>query len=290
MFSVETFFDEVTNSFTYVLSDPDTSEAVVIDPVLLYDNNRSQISAGVLEKVIDYITTNKLVINWILETHIHADHLTGSFFLRKMLGGKVAISNQIYKVVTSWAPKFGWNVDSKFLDGGFDIFLKDGDELSFGKHKIKVLSTSGHTPASSSYLIDDAIFVGDVLMMPDLGTARADFIGGSASDLYHSVQKIFSLPKNCRVFVGHDYPLGRDVACFATVEEHLRSNAMIRKETLENDFVNLRNKSDSGKSYPRLIFQAVQFNLKLGFSEPLLRGDSIFFLTIPVDNHLVAIK
>ncbi|WP_092485107.1 MBL fold metallo-hydrolase [Candidatus Ichthyocystis hellenicum] len=290
MFSVEAFFDEVTSSFTYVLSDDDTSEAAVIDPVLLYDSNRSTISAGNLDKVIDYITTKKLVIRWILETHIHADHLTGSFFLRKMLGGKIAISDQVHRVVDSWAPAFGWTVDGGFLDGGFDIFLKEGDELALGEQRIKVLLTSGHTPASLSYLLNDAVFVGDALMMPDLGTARADFIGGNAHDLYHSVQKILSLPKNYRVFIGHDYPSGRVLSFVSTVEEHLSTNSMIRKETSEEDFVNLRNKSDSGKSYPRLIFQAVQFNLKLGFSEPLLLGESRFFFTIPVDNHLVAPK
>ncbi|WP_092411547.1 MBL fold metallo-hydrolase [Candidatus Ichthyocystis sparus] len=285
MFSIEHFFDEATNSFTYVLHDDITSEAAVIDPVIFYDNNSSQVEIGSLEKVINYINYKNLTLRWILETHIHADHLTGSFYLRKEFGGKIAISDQIFNVLNVWAPKFGWDLNNNFLEGGFDHFLKDGEEILLGNHKIKVLLSSGHTPASLSYLFNDAVFVGDALMMPDLGTARTDFIGGSAKELYHSVKNIYLLPENYRVFVGHDYPSGRKLECFATIGEHVRTNAMIRGKTKEEDFVFARNKKDEGKSYPRLIFQAVQFNLKLGFTEPLMKGKPFFF-TIPVYNKL----
>jgi glyoxylase-like metal-dependent hydrolase (beta-lactamase superfamily II) len=281
---IKTFFDSDTSTFTHVVSDPSTRKCAIIDSVLDYDQYSGRTKTKSADQVISYITEEKLSAEWILDTHIHADHITASHYLKEKLGGKIGIGTKIKDVLALWVPIFNTNKDTHLDASQFDHLFKDGELFKLGNVDVKVLHTPGHTPACSSYLIEDAIFVGDTIFMPDIGTARTDFPGGSAASLYDSVRKILSLPDETRIFMCHDYPPeGRDVAWLATVKEQKEKNVLLHDGISKEEYVAARNKRDEGKAVPKLLLPSIQANLRAGtFGEP--ENNNVRYIKIPVDK------
>jgi glyoxylase-like metal-dependent hydrolase (beta-lactamase superfamily II) len=278
---IEHFFDAETSTYSYILIDDTTSQCAIIDPVLNYNQFSGSVSYNSANLLIDYIKQNKLELEWILETHPHADHLTSAQYLKKELGGKVAIGEDITKVLEFWAPIFGGNFN---LDGkDFDKLLKNEEIINIGNLKVKVMKANGHTPACVCYLVEDVIFVGDVIFQPYVGTARTDFAGGSAKDLYNSIQKIFELNENTKIYVGHDYPQeGKNPKPFVTIKDEKALNIMIQENITEEDFILKRNAKDKGKAVPKLIFPAIQFNIRAGKFEEESNGKN--YIKIPINQ------
>ena len=280
---VQHFYDELTSTLTYVVRDPESSSCAIIDSVLDLDYASGTISYGSADKVVSYIESQKLTVEWILETHVHADHLSAAPYLQGRLGGRIAIGDQI-RVVQE---KFGeiFNETDRFARDGsqFDVLLAEGDEFSIGGMKVRPMHTPGHTPACMSYLIGDAVFVGDTLFMPDYGTARCDFPGGDASTLFRSIQRILELPADTRIFLCHDYrPDGRPMAFDTTVAEQLASNVHIGGGKSEGDFVRMREARDATLDMPTLILPSLQVNMRAGHVPPAESGEK-FFLKIPLN-------
>ena len=279
---VTEFFDSKTNTFSYVVEDSKTATCAIIDSVLDLDYPSGTISHESANEIIEYISNAKLNVEWILETHIHADHLSAAPYLREMLGGKIAIGEQ----VTTIQKQFGtiFNEDSKFERNGsqFDVLLTDHHSLNIGSVNGYVLHTPGHTPACMTYVFGDAVFVGDTLFMPDSGTARADFPGGDARQLYRSIQKILSLPENSRVFVCHDYmPNGRKQQHETTIAEQAYENIHLGSEVSENDYVKMRMARDASLSMPTLILPSIQVNMRAGHLPVREAGST--YLKIPIN-------
>jgi glyoxylase-like metal-dependent hydrolase (beta-lactamase superfamily II) len=262
---IEHFFDKDTATFTYVVSDPQTSNCAIIDSVLDYDMNAGKTSTVSVDKVIAYVQKNNLSVEWILETHAHADHLTGSQYLKEKLGGKIGIGEHIREVLEFWVPLCNTANDTKLDGSQFDRLFKDGDIFTIGSIEVNVMHTPGHTPACLTYLMEDAAFVGDTIFMPYVGTARTDFPGGSAKTLYHSIQKLLSLPETTRIFTCHDYPPeGTEVGYLSTVAEQKEKNSMVHSGVSEEEYVTARNAKDKGKPVPRLLLPSIQVNLRAG--------------------------
>lgn len=282
--NIKTFFDPDTATFTHVVSDPSTQKCAIIDSVLDYDQYSGRTKTKSADQVVDYINEAKLSVEWILDTHIHADHITASNYLKEKLGGKIGIGAKIKDVLALWVPIFNTNKDTNLDASQFDHLFEDGDVFKLGNVDVKVLHTPGHTPACSSYLIEDAIFVGDTIFMPDIGTARTDFPGGSAAILYDSSKKILSLPDETRIFMCHDYPPNeRDVAWLATVKEQKEKNVLLHDGISKEEYVKIRNKRDEGKAVPKLLLPSIQANLRAGtFGEP--EDNNIRYIKIPVDK------
>lgn len=281
---IKTFFDSDTATFTHVVSDLSTKKCAIIDSVLDYDQYSGRTKPESVEHVISYINEEKLSVEWILDTHIHADHITASHYLKEKLGGKIGIGDKIKDVLDLWVPMFNTFNDTNLDASQFDHLFKNGEVFKLGNIDVKVIHTPGHTPACSSYLIEDAIFVGDTIFMPDIGTARADFPGGSAATLYDSIKKILSLPDETRIFMCHDYPPeGRDVAWLATVKEQKEKNILMRDGISKEEYVMVRNKRDEGKAVPRLLLPSIQVNLRAG-SFGLPEDNNIRYIKIPVDK------
>ena len=282
---IKTFFDQDTFTLTYIVYDKSSQVALVIDPVLDYDPHASKISTKSVDLVCDFIKENKLDLQYILETHAHADHLSGTPELKKRYPNiKVAIGQHITKVQEVFKDVF--HFENLKTDGSqFDLLLKDGDSLKVGPLKIQVLETPGHTPACVSYLINDALFTGDALFMPDSGTGRCDFPAGSAEDLYHSIhEKIYSLPDETRIFVGHDYqPEDREVKWLTTVGESKKLNKQLKEETTREEFVSMRNERDATLSAPRLLLQSVQVNINAG-EFPAKEKNGVSYLKMPISS------
>jgi glyoxylase-like metal-dependent hydrolase (beta-lactamase superfamily II) len=265
MIEVKEFFDNETATFTYIVIDKETRDTAIIDPVLNYDQSAGLISTKSAEEIIAFITSQMLTLRWLLETHIHADHLSSSLFIKQKCGGELAISSSIITVLDHWIPLFNSAHDTANDASQFDLLLNDGDLIVLGKTPIRVMHTPGHTPACASYLIDDCVFVGDALFQPDVGTGRADFPGASADDLYDSLQKILSLPPSTKIFSGHDYPPGgRPHLSMSTVAEQLAKNTLIKAGVSKKDFVEARIKRDTGKPVPKLLYPSLQVNLRGG--------------------------
>lgn len=282
--SIEKFFDPDTSLFSYVVSDPNTSSAAVIDTLLNYDQYSGRSSTKSADDIIAYIKNKNLKLEWILETHIHADHLTAAYYIQEKIGGKTAIGSQITKVLKYWVPIFNTEKDT-LLDGSqFDILLDDNQTIKLGSVDIKVLHTPGHTPACVSYLIENAVFVGDTLFMPDTGTARTDFPGGSAEVLYDSIHKIFSLPEETCIYNCHDYPPPtRSPNNVSTVGAQKNHNILINHNISKAEYVALRNKRDAVLSLPKLIVPSIQVNLRLGrFGDA--ENNGIQYVKIPVNK------
>lgn len=282
--TVKEFFDSATWTLTYVVYDPATKDAVILDPVWDYDPAASRLSTSSAERVIDWVKNENLKIHYILETHAHADHITGSQYLKsKFPEAKVGIGARITEVQKVFKGVF--NLDSSFLTDGsqFDVLLKEGTILQAGSLSIETIYTPGHTPACATYVIGDAVFTGDALFMPDYGTGRCDFPAGSAKDLFHSVHnKIYQLPDDYRIFVGHDYlPQGRPLAFQTTVGEEKRKNIHIRSETRESEFVEMRTARDKSLAAPRLLLPSVQINIDAGKLPPVDETGARF-LKIPL--------
>lgn len=265
--TVKEFFDRDTWTLTYVVFDPKTRDAVVIDPVWDYDPASSTLSTESAQLVIDFVKKENLKVHAILETHAHADHVTGAQILKKQWpNAKIAIGANIREVQGVFKKVF--NLDDKFKTDGsqFDLLLEEKTPVQFGSLTIKTLFTPGHTPACSSYLIGDAVFTGDALFMPDYGTGRCDFPAGSADQLYTSVhEKLYQLPDSTRVFTGHDYqPRGRAVEWESTMGVQKRTNVHLAEKTTRQEFIKFRNGRDSQLKAPRLLLPSVQLNIGAG--------------------------
>jgi len=280
---VKAFFDGATFTVSYVVSDPATAKAAIIDPVLDYDPASGRTSTTSADQLIAYVNGNGLSVDWILETHVHADHLSGAPYLKEKLGGQTAIGNGVKAVQETFKSVF--NLRELAADGSqFDRLFSDGDSFDVGDIKGRVIATPGHTPACVTYVIGDSAYVGDTLFMPDFGTARTDFPGGSASQLYGSIQKTLALPDDTRLFMCHDYKApGRDVYAWETsVAEQRDNNIHINKNVSETEFVELREGRDSQLGMPKLLLPAIQVNVFAGkLPEP--EDNGIRYLKIPLD-------
>ncbi len=264
------FFDNKTNSVSYVVSDPETGHAAVIDPVLDFDPVSGRTATDSAGKIAGHVSANNLTVDWIIETHVHADHLTASVWLKEKLGGKTGIGAGIAVVRATFGELFN-AADVMDVDvTPFDQLFADGATFRIGNIEAKVIATPGHTPACVTYVIGDSCFVGDTMFMPDSGTARCDFPGGDAKQLFESLQKIISLPDDMRLFVCHDYGAGgtRDFAWETTVGEQRENNIHIGGGALEHDYVQMRRDRDATLGLPRLIIPAVQVNMRAGNSPP----------------------
>jgi len=282
---IEPFYDERTATMTYIVSDPATRDAIVIDPVLDYDPAGSRTFTESVDRVVESLRRNDLRLHAILETHAHADHLSGSQLIKQAFPqARLAIGERITEVQKVFKHLFDLPADFPTDGRQFDQLLKEGETYRFGTIEVGVIDTPGHTPACATYRIGDALFTGDALFMPDSGTGRCDFPGGSARDLYRSVRKLYELPDELRVFTGHDYKAGgkRAVAWEASLGEHKRENILLKAATTEEEFVRVREGRDAKLDAPKLLFQSVQVNVDAGrLPEP--SGNEIRYLRIPIN-------
>lgn len=260
---VVSFFDKKTFTISYVVEDPNSKQCAIIDSVLDFDYSSGQTSTEGADKIIEYVKENDLIVEWILETHVHADHLSAAPYLQENLGGDIAIGEKIKTVQDVFGKIFNEGTEFQRDGSQFDALFKEGSEFMIGELRAKVMHTPGHTPACLTYVIGKTAFCGDTMFMPDYGTARCDFPGGSAADLWDSMQRILSLPEDTRVFVGHDYGTKdrNPVLWGATVKEQKQNIGL--KETKE-EFVKWRNERDATLSMPKLIIPSLQVNMKAG--------------------------
>lgn len=284
MTEVKEFFDKDTWTLTYVVWDKKTRDAVVIDPVHNYDPASSKTSEESANSVIEFIRSNELQLHYILETHAHADHLSGSQILKKKFPkARLAIGERITKVQEVFKGVFGLPGSFKTDGSQFDRLLKDEEEFEAGSIKIKTLFTPGHTPACASYYVDGKVFVGDAIFMPDYGTGRCDFPAGSATDLYHSIHgRLYQLPDDTKVYTGHDYlPNGRELKFMTTIAEEKRANIQLKAHTSMDEFVRFRTERDRTLAAPKLLLPSVQVNIDAGhLPEPGPNGKR--YLRIPI--------
>lgn len=281
---IQAFFDANTNSFSYVVSDPKTGFCCIIDSVLDYDAASACTSTQHADQMIEYIQKQQLQVQWILETHVHADHLTAAQYLKSKLGGTVAMSHQIGLVQASFAPIYNLDLEALNAHQAFDYLFADDEAFSIGELKAYNIPTPGHTPACLSYVIGDAVFVGDTLFMPDYGTARCDFPKGSAEVLFDSVQKLYQLNDQTRVFLCHDYlPKSRQTYQYETsIAAQKNTNIHIRFNSMKQDFVQLRQRRDAELNMPKLMLPAIQINMLAGHF-PKVEVSGIRYLTIPLN-------
>ena len=279
---IRAFFDEPTNTVSYLVWDSDSRRGVAIDPVLDFDPASGEVDDGSVAELLAAAEEEGVIIDWVLETHIHADHLSGAPLIKARTDAKIAIGEHVRDVQNIFRPIFGAE-DVKAEGGDFDRLLKDGERIEVGGLSIEVIHTPGHTPACVSYRIGDAVFVGDTLFMPDYGTARTDFPGGCARQLYRSIHKILSLPPETRLFMCHDYkaPGREQFAWETTVAEERRANMHIREGVSEEDFVAMRTERDKGLATPRLLIPSIQVNMRAGRFPPA-DEHGVRYLRVPV--------
>jgi glyoxylase-like metal-dependent hydrolase (beta-lactamase superfamily II) len=280
---VKSFFDEKTYTLTYIVYDDETLDAVIIDPVLNYDQATSKINFQSINNLDSFVVENKLSVHYVLETHAHADHLSGAVELKKRFPQlMIAIGKDITKIQETFSNIF--NLRDLKTDGvQFDLLLEDDSIFVAGSIKIKTISTPGHTPACVSYLIGDHLFTGDALFMPDYGTGRCDFPMGSAKELYHSVhEKIYKLPEQIKYYTGHDYqPNGRALRYQSTIGESKKTNIQLKESTTTKEFVDFRNARDATLSAPTLLLPSIQINID-GGKLPLTEDNGISYIKIPL--------
>ncbi len=280
---VQHFFDPQTWTLTYVVWDESSRDAVIIDPVLDFDMLAVSTSTESNDAVVDFVSSNKLKVHYLLETHAHADHLSGSVDLKARLGAKVGIGEHIRTVQEAFKGVFNLPEDFPTDGSQFDLLAADGQVIAAGGLEVRVIHTPGHTPACVTYQIGDALFVGDTLFMPDFGTGRCDFPAGSAEDLYHSIQKLYAMPDDTRVFVAHDYqPGGRELEFETTIGESKASNVQLPGDRSCEDFVKWRSARDATLRPPKLIFQAVQVNIDAG-NLPTAEDNGRRYLKLPLN-------
>ena len=281
---VKTFFDEPTFTFSYVVSDPATKKAAIVDSVLNYDPKSGRTSKESADEIIAHVREHGLEVQWILETHVHADHLSAAPYLKEQLGGTLAIGSNIKTVQDVFGKVF--NAGTEFARDGsqFDHLLEDGEQFAVGSIQARAIHTPGHTPACMTYVIGDAGFVGDTIFMPDFGTARCDFPGGDARTLYRSIQKIFALPDETRLFMCHDYkaPGREEFAHETTVGEEKAHNIHVGAGQSEEAFVKMRTERDATLDMPVLILPSVQVNMRAGHLPPK-EDNGVSYLKIPLD-------
>jgi len=277
---LKAFFHEETNTITYVVFDPVHRKSIIIDSVLDYNPSSGTTSTAAADEVISFIQEQGLENLWILETHVHADHLSAAPYLKSQLGGEICIGANVSVVQNAFNGLF----NIKGTVEAFDKLLGDEERLQFGSLEVNVLATPGHTPACVSYQVEDMVFVGDTLFMPDFGTARCDFPGGDASELYISIKRILSLPEDTRLFMCHDYgPGGRDFGWETTVAEQRKNNVHIRDDISEEAFVAMRSARDKELGMPALILPSVQVNM-CGGKIPEPEENGIAYLKIPLNQ------
>jgi glyoxylase-like metal-dependent hydrolase (beta-lactamase superfamily II) len=282
--NIQPFFDEATFTVTYLVSDPATKKAAIIDSVLDFDPKSGRTSTASADAVLKAAKSKGLSVEWILETHAHADHLSASVHLKAQTGAKVAIGENIAKVQKVFRPIF--NAKDVMGDGApFDLLLKDGEHFSIGSLDVEVIHTPGHTPACISYKIGKNVFVGDTLFMPDYGTARADFPGGDARTLFRSIRKLLALPPETTLWMCHDYKApGRDTYLWkTTVAEERAKNVHVHEGVTEDEFVTMRNARDKTLALPVLILPSVQVNMRAGHMPPA-EDDGHVYLKVPVNK------
>lgn len=281
---VQAFLDKDSETFSYVVTDLASKHAVVIDPVLDFDYKSGRTSTQSAELMLAYIQQNELMLDWVLETHAHADHLSAAPFFKEHLGAKVGIGAHIKQVQTIFKEVF--NLEKEFLPNGaqFDRLFHDGEVLHVGAMSIRVIHTPGHTPADLAYLMnDEAAFVGDTLFMPDVGTSRCDFPGGSASTLFQSISKLLALPEETKIYVCHDYPTkGRDHEYVTTVGEQREHNIHVHDGVTEAQFVEKREARDATLAMPRLILPSIQVNIRAGHMPPPDEQGKVY-LKLPIN-------
>ena len=281
---VKSFFDEATFTATHVVTDPSTGHCAIIDSVLDYDPKSGRTGTASADSVIAHIRSQELTVDWILETHAHADHLTAAPYLKAQVGGRTAIGEHISDVQKIFKAVF--NAEKSFHANGeqFDHLFKDGETFRIGDLEARVLHTPGHTPACLTYVMGNAAFVGDTLFMPDFGTARTDFPGGDAGTLFQSIQKVLALPPETRLFLCHDYKApGRDAFAWeTTVAEERARNIHVHEGTAEADFVKMRTERDKTLDMPALILPSVQVNIRAGDLPPP-EDNGVNYLKIPVN-------
>ncbi|MBO9449182.1 MBL fold metallo-hydrolase [Tropicibacter sp. R16_0] len=282
---VKAFFDEATFTVSYLVREPEGRACAIIDSVLDYDQAAGRTDTSSADEIIRYVRDNDLKVEWLLESHVHADHLSAAPYLQGQLGGKIGIGHNITVVQDTFGKVFNEGTEFQRDGSQFDKLFTQGDSFHIGQMRGDVLETPGHTPACLTYVIEDAAFVGDTLFMPDFGTARCDFPGGSSETLYQSIQKILTLPDDTRIFVGHDYKApGRDeFAWETTVGEQKALNIHIGQGRPIEEFVEMRDARDATLSMPRLILPSLQVNMRGGrMPEPDEQGD--VFLKVPINK------
>ena len=280
---VTTFFDEPTNTLSYVVKDPASKACAVIDSVMDLDYPSGSISFGGADQIIAFISDNDLQLEWILETHVHADHLSAAPYIQQRLGGKIAIGFNISVVQNTFGPIFAAGPGFARDGSQFDVLLRDGDTIQIGQLAGIAMHTPGHTPACMTYVFGDAVFVGDTLFMPDGGTARADFPGGDAGVLFKSIQRILALPGEMRIFVCHDYmPDGRALEYETTVSAEREANIHVHEGVSESAFVAMRTARDATLGMPTLILPSLQVNMRAGHFPPA-ESNGQLYLKLPVN-------
>lgn len=279
------FFDPTTFTYSYVVVDPHTRQCAIIDSVLDYAPASGRTSSQAADKLIELVQESNLLVEWILETHVHADHLSAASYIKQKLGGSLAIGNQITVVQHTFGKLF--NAGSEFsMDGSqFDHLFADNEAFTLGSIDAKAIHTPGHTPACIAYVIGDSVFVGDTLFMPDYGTARCDFPGGDAAMLYRSIHKLFALPDDTRVFMCHDYkaPNRDEFLCQTTIAEERLHNIHINQAVTEQEFVAMRKARDATLNVPTLILPSVQVNMRAGELPPA-EENGVQYLKIPLNK------
>ena len=278
------FFDEATNTITYVVSDPATGEAAIIDSVLDFEAASGRTSNGSADRIIEYVKTNDLTVTWLIETHAHADHISAAPYLQERLGGKLAIGKDIIRVQEVFGKLFNAGTDFERDGSQFDHLFEDGESFAIGKLEGIALHVPGHTPADMAFIVGDAAFVGDTIFMPDFGTARADFPGGDAGELFRSIRRLLSLPDETRLFLCHDYkaPGRDDYAWETTVKQQREENVHVKDGVTEDQFVEMRTSRDRTLAMPTLIMPSVQVNIRGGrLPEP--EDNGVSYIKIPVN-------
>ena len=286
-YKIQNFFDKQTSTLSYVVYCNLTKKCAVIDSVLDFDYSSGSVDYLNADKIISYINKNELELEWLIETHVHADHLSASPYIQKRLGGKIGISEKISDIQDIFGKTF--NAGTEFQRDGsqFDKLFNNNDEYQIGKINCKVIHTPGHTPACTAHVIGNSIFVGDTLFMPDLGSARADFPGGDARELYRSIQKILSYPDETELFICHDYPPStREVTCSTTVGEQKKKNIHVKTSISEDEFVKIRENRDKTLNMPKLIIPSIQVNMRAGNLPPPEDNGNVY-IKVPINNFKV---
>jgi len=281
--TIQSFFDKATRTFTYIVHQGPESHCAIIDSVLNYDPKSGRTQTTSADLVIQYVKEHQLKVEWILETHAHADHVSAAPYLKKQLGGKIGIGHNITQVQKVFKGVFHLEPEFKLDGSQFDTLMHPNEDFKIGNLTAKVLYVPGHTPACVAYQIADAVFVGDTLFMPDVGTARCDFPGGDASTLYKSIHQLLSLPAQTRLFMCHDYPpTDRQIAYETTVAEQKSKNIHVHDGITQNQFVAMRSKRDATLEMPVLILPSVQINIRAGEMPPK-EANGTAYLKIPIN-------
>jgi glyoxylase-like metal-dependent hydrolase (beta-lactamase superfamily II) len=283
--TVKSFFDEVTYTITHVVSDDTNNVCAIIDAVLDYDAKSGRTSTKMADQVIDYILEKGFRLEWILETHAHADHVTAAPYLQKKLGGRIGIGEHILKVQSVFNVVFNYDKLEASDGTAFDHLFADGEEFKIGNVQVQAINVPGHTPADMAYIIEgEMVFVGDTLFMPDVGTARCDFPGGDAHILYRSIKRIFTMPPETQLYMCHDYPpAGRGPQYLTTVAEQREKNIHVKDSISEDEFVQMRTTRDKTLAFPTLILPSIQLNIR-GGKLPNAEGNGVSYLKIPIDG------